>query len=146
MRQPKTDIPGLVVNKQVAFMPADIDSRYGRDNLPDHGDLLANLVRWAAGDTIPLEVLGHGLLDCNVYTQPGRVIMHIVNLSNTGRMPIEEYLPVGPLTIRLKLPKDVSPRQLRLAVSGITVVPKVEKGWAAFQLNSVSDHELAILE
>ena len=146
MRQPKTDIPGLVVNNQVAFMPADIDTRYGRDNLPDHGDLLANLVRWAAGDSIPLEVLGPGLLDCNVYTQPGRIIIHIVNLSNTGRMPIEEYLPVGPLTIRLKLPKDVSPRQLRFAVSGITVVPKVEKGWAAFQLNSVSDHELVILE
>jgi hypothetical protein len=146
MRQPKTDIPGLVVNKQVAFMPADIDTRYGRDNLPDHGDLLANLVRWAAGDSIPLEVLGHGLLDCNVYTQPGRIIIHIVNLSNTGRMPIEEYLPVGPLTIRIRLTKDVSPRQLRLAVSGITVVPKAEKGWLTFQLNSVSDHELAILE
>ena len=89
---------------------------------------LANLVRWAARGTIPLEVLGHGLLDCNVYTQPGRVIMHIMNLSNTGRMPIEEYLPVGPLTIRLKLPKDVSPGRLRLAVSGITTVPKVENG------------------
>ena len=82
----------------------------------------------AAGDSIPIEVLGHGLLDCNVYTQPGRVIMHIVNLSNTGRMPIEEYLPVGPLTIHLKLPKDVPPGRLRLHV------------------NSVSDHELAILE
>jgi hypothetical protein len=68
-----------------------------------------------------------------------------VNLSNTGRMPIEEYLPVGPLTIRIRLTKDVSPRQLRFAVSRITVVPKVEKGWAAFQLNSVCDHELAIL-
>jgi hypothetical protein len=146
MRQPKTDIPGLVVNKQVAFMPADIDTRYGRDNLPDHGDLLANLVRWAAGDSIPLEVLGPGLLDCNVYTQPGRIIIHIVNLSNTGRMPIEEYLPVGPLTIRIRLTKDVFPRQLRLAVSGITVVPRAEKGWVAFQANSVSDHELAILE
>ena len=111
MRHPKTDIPGLVVNKQVAFMPADIDTRYGRDNLPDHGDLLANLVRWAAGDSIPLEVLGPGLLDCNVYTQPGRIIIHIVNLSNTGRMPIEEYLPVGPLMIRVRLTKDISPRR-----------------------------------
>jgi hypothetical protein len=29
-------------------MPADLDRRFGRDNLPDHGDLLANLVRWAS--------------------------------------------------------------------------------------------------
>jgi hypothetical protein len=25
MRQPKTDIPGLVLNRRVAFLPADID-------------------------------------------------------------------------------------------------------------------------
>jgi len=26
--------------------------------VPDHGDLLANLVRWAAKDAIPLEIRG----------------------------------------------------------------------------------------
>ena len=49
---PKTDIPGLVLNaagkSRVAYLPADIDRRYARDNLPDHADLLANIVRWAA--------------------------------------------------------------------------------------------------
>jgi hypothetical protein len=38
MRQPKTDIPGLILNSKnkgrVAFMPADIDRRFGQDNLP----------------------------------------------------------------------------------------------------------------
>jgi hypothetical protein len=53
MRQPQTNIPALILNRsanggRVAFMPADLDRRFGRDNLPDHGDLLANLVRWAS--------------------------------------------------------------------------------------------------
>ena len=59
MREPKTDMPGLILNTtagggRIAFLPADLDRRFARDNLPDHGDLLANLVRWAARDDIPL--------------------------------------------------------------------------------------------
>ena len=37
--------------------PSLVDS-FARDNLPDHGNLLANLVRWAAHDNIPLTVDG----------------------------------------------------------------------------------------
>jgi len=64
--------------------PADIDRRFAVDNLPDHGDLLANLARWAAKDNIPLEVEGRGWIDCELYHQPGRVIIHPVNLTSAG--------------------------------------------------------------
>ncbi len=30
---------------RVVFLPADLDRRFGRDNLPDHGNLLTNLGR-----------------------------------------------------------------------------------------------------
>jgi hypothetical protein len=77
MRTPKTDIPGLVLNtrgtSRIAYLPADIDRRFGRDNLPDHANLLVNIVRWAAGRRVPLEVKGAGLVDCRLYRQPGRV-------------------------------------------------------------------------
>ena len=42
---------------------------FRRDNLPDHGNLLANLVPLAGGD-IPLAVEGPGLIDCHLYRQP----------------------------------------------------------------------------
>lgn len=42
----------------------------------DHARLLANIVRWAAGDSIPLSVDGTGLVDCHLYEQPGRLILH----------------------------------------------------------------------
>jgi hypothetical protein len=146
MREPRTDIPGLILKERIAFMRADIDARYGRDGLPDHGDLLGNLVRWAAGESVPLEVTGPGLLDCNVYTQPGRIIIHVVNLSNSGTMPIEDNPPVGPLMVRVKLPKDVSPHRVQLVVSGVTVAPRVEAASVTFKINSISDQELIILE
>ena len=62
MREPRTDIAGLVLNSpgksRVAYLAADLDRRFGRDNLPDHGNLLANIFRWVAQDRIPLEVRG----------------------------------------------------------------------------------------
>jgi hypothetical protein len=152
MRQPKTDIPGLVLNttvhgSRVAYLAADLDRRYGRDNLPDHGNLLANLVRWTAKDNIPLLVEGRGLIDCHLYHQPGRFILHLVNLTNTGawRQPVEELIPVGPIKIRLRLPTGVRGRQVSLLVSNDRSKVVLDKGWAAFELYSLLDHEVAIV-
>ena len=127
MREPKTNIPGLILNTtpagaRVAFLPADLDRRFARDNLPDHGDLLANLIRWAAKDDIPLAVEGPGLIDCHLYRQPGRLILHLVNLTSAGtwRQPVHELIPVGPLKLRVQRPADVRGKRVRLLVAGKT--------------------------
>jgi hypothetical protein len=152
MREPKTDIPGLILNttsrgSRVAFLPADLDRRFGRDNLPDHANLLANLVHWAARDQLPLAIEGLGLLDCHLYQQPGRVILHLINLTNAGtwRQPVDELIPVGPLRIRVKLPEGVRGKKLHLLVSGRRSSATVTKGWSQFQLDSLLDHEVAVL-
>jgi hypothetical protein len=148
MRQPKTDIPGLVINGRTVYLPADIDRRFARDGLPDHGDLLANLVRWAADGDFPLRVKGHGLIDCNLYSQPGRLILHLVNLTaaGSGRAPIEENIPVGPLPVSVKLPKDVRGASVRMLVSKKSAAARVSDGWAHFDAASVLDHELVVIE
>jgi hypothetical protein len=153
MREPRTDIPGLILNDaaqkgRVAYLPADIDRRFGRDNLPDHGNLLANLVRWAAGDNIPLKVEGAGLLDCHLYCQPGRFIMHAVNLTSAGtwRQPVDELIAIGPLQIKVRLPEDVRGKSMKLLVSDQKPPLKIEKGWAAFEIKSVLDHEVIVIE
>jgi Hypothetical glycosyl hydrolase 6 len=146
MRTPKTDIPGLILNNRVAFLPADIDRRYAREPLPDYANLLANIVRWAAKDSIPLELQGPGLFDCNFYTQPGRLIAHLVNLTATGRMPIDELIPVGPLRLAVKLPDGVTGHHAKMLVSNKSVASAVSKGWARIEVPSVSDHEVVVIE
>jgi hypothetical protein len=148
MREPKTDIPGLLVKGRVAYMPADVDRRFARDGLPDHGDLLRNLVEWAAAGSIPLEVNGHGLVDCSLYTQPGRVIMHVVNLASagTGRAPIDDYVPIGPLAIRLRPPNNVRGTSVRKLVAGGSVASEMKDGWVRFDSGSVLDHEVFVIE
>jgi hypothetical protein len=170
MREPRTNIPGLVLNEssqsRVAYLPADIDRRFAIDNLPDHGDLLANLVHWAAKgnsvagvppafrrrdafDTgVPLEVTGRGLIDCELYQQPGRVILHLVNLTSTGtwRAPVHELIPVGPLQVRVRMPSGLQPKTLKMLVSQENRAIVAEDGWVQFEVKSVLDHEVMVLE
>ena len=152
MRQTDTGIPGLVLSDhpkggRVAYLAADLDRRYTREFLPDHANLLANLVRWAAGDNIPLSVQGAGLLDCHLYQQPGRLILHLVNLTNSGtwRSPLDELIPVGPFKVKVKLPQGVPGRSARLLVSTATLPAAARQGWVEFEVKSVLDHEVVVI-
>ena len=152
MREPDSGIPALVLSEtaaggRVAYLAADLDRRYMRDLLPDHGNLLANLVRWAAGDSIPLTVQGPGLIDCHLYRQPGRLILHLLNLTNsaTWRAPIDELIPVGPIQVRVKLGQGIAARNAKLLVSAGTAPVTVNRGWAEFQVRSILDHEVVVV-
>jgi hypothetical protein len=151
MRQPKTDIPGLILNSKlngrVAFVPADIDRLFGQHNLPDHGDLLKSLIRWTAKENIPLDIEGKGLIDCHLYHQSGRLILHLVNLTNpaTWRQPIHELMPVGPFKVKVKLPHDVHGNNIDLLVSGQKSSVSTNAGWASFEVTSILDHEAVVL-
>ena len=147
MRDPSSDIPGLVVRGRVAFLPADIDRRYSRESLPDYGTLLANLIRWAAQDQFPVQVEGSGVLDCNAYIQSSRVIVHIVNLTATGWTPVDELVPVGTLRIRVKLPPGVHGKSAKLLVANQLAAPtRIDNGWADLRIDSVLDHEVVVIE
>ncbi|HAH24663.1 MAG TPA: Tat pathway signal protein [Prolixibacteraceae bacterium] len=152
MRTPKTDIHGIILNtnpsgSRIVFIPADFDRQFGRYNLPDHGNLLANAIRWASKGEIPLTVEGKGLLDCHLYKQHGRLVLHIVNLTSAGtwRQPIDEYIPVGPIKVSVQLPEDVRGRGVQLLVSDQKASCKVEKGWVEFTVNSILDHEVVVV-
>jgi hypothetical protein len=152
MRQPKTDIPGLIVNKtegggRVIFMPADLDRQFANRNIPDHGNLLANLIRWTSKDDIPLVVEGVGLVDCNLYQKPGRIILHITNLTSaaTWRKPIDQLIPIGPLSVRVRLQNNVKGTRPKLLVAGQQITAVVKDGWIQFTLNNVLDHEVVVI-
>jgi hypothetical protein len=152
MREPRTKVPGLVVSQpsqsgRVAFLVADLDRRFAADNLPDHGKLLANLVRWAAADTLPLRVEGPGLIDCHLYRQSNRLILHLVNLTNTGagRGPVDELVPIGPIKIRLTTPSSHPPGNIRSLVGREKLSLSFERGQVAFVLPSLLDHEVIVI-
>lgn len=152
MREPVTDIPGLILNvlpngSRVAFMPADIDSQFARYNLPDHGNLLKNIYHWTLKNKFPVIVEGSGLIDCNLYQQPGRMILHLTNLTSsaTWRAPLDELIPVGPLTVKIRLIEGVNGEFPSLLVAGQKISASTKDGWSVFELSSIKDHEVIVL-
>jgi hypothetical protein len=152
MRTARTDVAGLIVRttqrgSRLGYMAADLDRRFGRDNLPDHAHLLANLVRWAAGDSVPLSVEGPGLIDCHLYHQPGRMVLHLVNLTNAGtwRAPVDELVPVGPLRVRMRLATDVVGANVSWMVNHQVANASVRDGWLTIDATSVLDHEVIVI-
>jgi hypothetical protein len=150
MRQPASDIPALVLSEhgaaRVAYMPADIDRRYAREHLPDHAALLANIVRWAAHDDLPIAVEGTGLIDCHLYEQPARLVLHVVNLTSeaTWRAPLHELIRVGPFTIRVRVPRPVR-GPARLLVSAVERSVRTDGDSSVIELASILDHEVVVL-
>ncbi len=152
MRKPVTDIPGLILNRtpggsRIAFMPADLDRQFGKYNLPDHGNLLANLIRWISKENIPLKVEGPGLVDFHLYRQADKRILHMINLTSAGtwRQPVDELISVGPFQVRIKLPDGISARNIRLLVSNKEIPAIMDKGWTKLEINSILDHEVAVI-
>jgi hypothetical protein len=151
MRQADSHIPVLLLRDQpgaarVALCTADLDRRYNQHRLPDHGDVLTALVRWAAHDRLPLRVEGPGAWDVHLYRQAQRWIVHLLNLTATQAWPgaLEEILPVGPLSITLL---DLPPvHQVSCAVS--TAVPTWHQDGNSLQIGlaSVTGHELVVIE
>jgi hypothetical protein len=146
MRQPTTNIPGLVLKGRAAFLPADLDRRYARENLPDYAHVLANLAKWGAAGQFPLQLEGPGLFDCNLYSQGSRLVAHVVNLTATRQMPIDEMVPVGPMKLSLRLPPGNTGRHVKPLVGAGNLKSSVEQGWVHVALGSVTAHEVLVVE
>ena len=114
--------------------------------LPDYGNLLANLVRWSAQGQFPLRLEGPGLFDCNLYRQNDRLIAHVVNLTATRQMPIDELVPVGPMKLSLRKLNGTGNHHVKTLVSSRSSKISAEKGWVHILLGSVLDHEVVVLE
>ena len=160
MRTERTNIPGLILREgpgksRIAFMPADIDRQYGRTNLPDHGNLLRNIVRWAAQDHLPIKVEGPGLVDCHLYSQTNRLVLHLVNLTNenTWKQPLDELIAIGPLKISVNLSSGITGHNVRSlvggaagpAITGATIPSTVKDAWCHFEIKSILDHEVLVI-
>jgi hypothetical protein len=152
MRQPASDLPAVVrrvhpSGGRTVYFAADIDRCYGRRGLPDHANLLADALRWALGERLPLTVDGPGRIDCHLYRQDKRLILHLVNLSGCDSWGyLEENLPVGPLRIEIRLPEGIHPVKAVGRVNGEVLPLALAGGWARVELPRLVDHELLVLE
>jgi hypothetical protein len=114
----------------------------------DHGRLLRNAISWATNETPPVEVDGPGVLDVTIWRQRDSLTVHLVNLSNPMMMkgPLREVLPVGPQTVRIRMPEGTRARKVQLLTAGST--PRVQETGAILTVTvpSVGVHEVVAVD
>jgi len=146
-----TGVPGLVARTtnggaRIAYLAGDLDRSAGREARPDHLRLIADLVRWQIGEDPVLSVSGAGHVDCNLYEQDGRLVLHLVNVSSASSIPgtLDELVPVGPFEIVLKHSVLGSSTTAWALVSEVDISVDAGDGVASFILPRIEDHEIVV--
>jgi hypothetical protein len=109
----------------------------------DHGRLLRNTIKWALNEDPIVEVKGPGVLDITAWRQQNSMAVHLVNLTNPMMMkgPFRELIPVS-AQVKIKIPPDVTPVNVKLLVSGKEINVKSEKEYISLTIPEITDHEI----
>ncbi|MEK3914123.1 hypothetical protein [Paenibacillus sp. FSL H7-0331] len=129
------------------YWSGNIDAYFYTTNSPDYAQLLLNSVRCAFPGEQRVEVTGPGLIEMHPYRQDGNLQVHLVNLTNPDiwKAPVHELLPVGPQTIRIKIPEGYTvASEAKCLVSERTLPVTITVDWAEVQLTELLDHEIVV--
>ncbi len=137
----------LATGSRVVYFAGDIDRCYGKELIPDHGDLLAGSIRWTSGNSIPITVKSRGHINVNFYKQGDNYIIHLVNLSGCNCPPgtCEETLPVGPVTVMFRV-EYTGALKATLTVGKETVAIIGDGNRKSFMIDTLNDHEMIVIE
>jgi hypothetical protein len=151
-RQPQTDIPGVFARGfaqgRVVYFPWDIDRTFWEVLAAEHGLLLRNAVDWVSAEPRPVEVEGPGLFDVTLWRQPESMTVHLVNLTNPMAMkgPYREFIPVGPIRVKFRLPAGKRAGRIQLLVSGSEPRSRIENGQVDLTLPLITSHEVIAVD
>ncbi|HEY0248793.1 MAG TPA: beta-galactosidase [Gryllotalpicola sp.] len=131
---------------RVAYLAADFDRSAGREQRPDHLTLIANLVRWQLGADEALRVTGAGQIDCNLYAQDGRLVLHLVNTGAASPVPgtLHEAIPTGALEIEISR-SSIAGGAIRALVADTALAGEFGPDRVRFTVPPVTDHEVVVI-
>jgi hypothetical protein len=150
-RVPRTDISCLYLLQaagRVAYFPFDIDRTFWEVLCVDHLKVMRNTLAWVNNEDPMVEVDGPGLLDVTAWRNPSSITIHMVNLTNPMAMkgPYRDFFPVGPQTVRLRLPSDAHAKRARLLAADKDIAIERSGGRLSVRVPSILDHEVLAID
>lgn len=151
-REPPTHLPSVVLQQRgsshLAYLAGDMDASYWRLDNWDLGRQLTNTIQWVLGDSNPVQVEGEGLMEVFAWeTEPG-FALHMVNYNgpHAFRGAMRKLLPLGPQSVRLELPREVSIKSVSLLRAGTPVEFHQQGRVVSLTVPSVGAYEVVALE
>ena len=150
-RVPKTDISCLYLRQaggRVAYFPFDVDRTFWEVLCADHLKMMRNALAWAHDEMPAVEVDGPGLLDVTAWRNANGITIHLVNMTNPMAMkgPYRDFFPVGPHTVRVRLPAGVAAKRARLLAADKEVAMERRGTTVSVTVPSIRDHEVVAIE
>ena len=150
-RVPKTDVSCLYLRQaggRVAYFPFDVDRTFWEVLCADHLKMMRNALAWAHDEMPAVEVDGPGLLDVTAWRNANGITIHLVNLTNPMAMkgPYRDFFPVGPHTVRVRLPAGVAAKRARLLAADKEVAMERRGTTVSVTVPSIRDHEVVAIE
>jgi hypothetical protein len=137
-----TAVPALVSAEdgRVVRLPFDLGSMYHRFSLPSHAAMFKDVL-WTVLPVRQIETNAHPLVEMSLMTQPGRVLLHLINLSGHSQTAWFAPLPMDAIDVSVAGSYSAA-RALRL---GRTLPVSRSNGRTAFQVPRLADYELVEL-
>ncbi len=149
-QMPASDHPLAVVREhagggRTAYFAARSGNLFWTVPYPDLGRLIANTVHWAARDRMPVSVEAPATLQVSLRTQPGRRLVHLINLTGGERF-FSELVPLR--DIRVRLPVEPGRRVARafLLTDGADLQVTTAEGCWELNVPRVDDYDVLVVE
>ncbi len=141
-----SDYPAMLCREvgsgRTVYIPALVGAMYADYQIQDHQRWMTSAARWAHGGELPLTARAPGSVQIELWRQPGRRIVHLLNATGDGVRPIAETVPVHDIEIRLPGPP---PTQVTLA-SGAAVRWSREGEHTVIHVDRLEFYDLVIVE
>ncbi|MBY0265098.1 MAG: beta-galactosidase trimerization domain-containing protein [Burkholderiales bacterium] len=151
-----TDIPVVLHGSRgkgrIVYFANTMEGLYYKYGFPDLGRVLGNAARWAAGGLLPVEVDAPDYVDVTHMAQPGREMVHLINLPldkplNTGwRHPGRNLVPVRDIAVRLRPARGRRVVEVRMASSDAILPHAIQAGVVEVVVPELADHEIVVFE
>jgi hypothetical protein len=136
----------------VVYFANTMEGLYYHYGFADLARVLANAARWALGEPVAVEVEAPDYVDVTHMGQPGRVLVHLINLPldkplNTGwRHAGRNLVAVTDIIVRLRPPPGSRVRTARLASSEALLPLSMIGGAVKVTVPKLVDHEIVVFE
>ncbi|MCC6126843.1 MAG: hypothetical protein IT426_17910 [Pirellulales bacterium] len=149
-RAGEKDVPAIVAHAfgkgRVAYLPGRWDAIESERISPAIEQLFSNAVNWAAGGPLPLKLAAAAPIAPSLFEQPGRRILHLVNLNGDTLYRTDTIEPVSEVDVEMALADGARPTRVHRLFDEAEIEFTRDGNRIRFRLGKIDHYEVVAVE